>query len=192
LKFTIFATIAVLCLSFAVFAQETQQEDPMMKAMMAYATPGEAHKAMAALVGTWDSTITMYMEPGKPTENKGTSTFETIMDGRYLMEKADGNFMGMPFHGMGVYGYDNAMKKYVSTWVDSMGTGIMRGVGTSDDGGKTINWTSKAVDPMTGKETDYRSAMHQISPDQYHFEMYGPGPDGKETKMMEITYNRKK
>ena len=24
------------------------------------------------------------------------------------------------------------------------------------------------------------------------FEMYGPGPDGKETKMMEITYTRRK
>jgi hypothetical protein len=31
-----------------------------------------------------------------------------------------------------------------------------------------------------------------MSADQYHFEMYGPGPDGKEMKMMEITYNRKK
>ncbi len=33
--------------------------------------------------------------------------------------------MGMPFEGMGIDGYDNLAKQYVSTWVDNMGTGIM-------------------------------------------------------------------
>jgi hypothetical protein len=114
------------------------------------------------------------------------------MGGRYLVEKAEGNFMDMPFSGMAIYGYDNALKKYLFTWIDNMGTGIMTGTGTSDDGGKTIHWTSRAIDPMTGKEQEYRSTMHQISPDQYHFEMFGPGMDGKEAKQMEITYTRKK
>ena len=165
----------------------------MMKAFMAYATPGEAHKALSNLIGTWDAKITSYMDPsGKPTEEKGTSTYRSIMDGRYILEEVESQFMGQPFKGMGLYGYDNGSKKYVSTWVDSMGTGIMTGTGTSDDGGKTINWTSRAFDPMTGKEQNYRSAMHRISDDQYHFEMFGPGPDGKEMKSIEITYNRRK
>ena len=164
----------------------------MMKAMMEYATPGDAHKAMANLVGTWETNFKSYMMPGAPEEQKGTSTFESAMDGRYIMEKAEGIFQGMPFHGMGIYGYDNGMKTYVSTWVDNMGTGIMHGTGVSSDGGKTINWSHKGYDAMTKKEQSYRSVMHQMTPDQYHMEMYGPGPDGKEMKMMEITYNRKK
>ncbi len=185
--------MTVLCLAFSAFAaEEPKADDPMMKAWMEYATPGENHKAMGNLVGTWDTTIKSYMDPAAPTEQKGTSTFEVAMDGRYLVEKAEGNFMGMPFHGMGIYGYDNGLKTYVSTWVDNMGTGIMHGKGESTDGGKTINWKSKAYDAMTKKEQDYRSTMHMMSADQYHFEMYGPGPDGKEAKMMEITYNRKK
>jgi Protein of unknown function (DUF1579) len=190
LKSRILAAIAVLCFSCLSFAQ--QSDDPMMKAWMAYATPGDVHKAMSNLVGTWNTTIRSYMNPGEPTDQKGSSTYESVMDGRYLVEKAEGDFQGMPFQGMGIYGYDNGMKKYVSTWVDNMGTGIMTGTGTSDDNGKTINWMSKGFDPMSGKEQNYRSVMQMMTADQYHFEMYGPGPDGKELKMMEITYDRKK
>jgi Protein of unknown function (DUF1579) len=196
-----FALIAVLLLVCAPWAraqqdQQAQQDmmnDPAMKAMMAYATPGPAQKALQNMVGTWDAVVkSYYPDPAKPTETKGTSTYTSLLDGRFLQESVEGNFNGMPFHGLGTYGYDNTLKKYVSSWVDSMGTGIMTSEGTSPDGGKTINWEGKATDPVTGKVQTYRSVMHNMSPDQCHFEMYGPGPDGKETKMMEITYTRRK
>jgi hypothetical protein len=165
--------------------------DPMMKAWMAYATPGDSHKTLANLVGTWDANVKNYMGPA-PMESKGVTTITSIMDGRYIMEKAEGEAMGAPFQGIGIYGFDNALKKYVATWVDNMGTGVMTSTGTTDDAGKTIHWTGQAVDPMTGKEQIYRSTMHLMSDDQYHWEMWGPGMDGKEMKLMEITYNRKK
>lgn len=194
-----FAAIAalVLCLPISMlFAEDAAKDkamnDEMMKKWQAYATPGDVHKTMSGMVGTWDTVIKNYADPSTPTETKGTSTFTSILDGRYIQENAEGNFMGMPFHGMGTFGYDNAMKKYVGTWVDNMGTGIMMNSGTSDDGGKTVNWSGKATDPMTGTEQSYRSVMHMMSNDQYHFEMYGPGMGGKEMKMMEITYNRRK
>jgi len=190
-----FAAFA-LCLPIAVLfaddmsANDKAMQEEMMKKLQAFATPGDPQKTMAGLVGTWDTVMKSYA-PAAP-ESKGTSTFTSIMDGRYIQESVEGDFMGMPFHGMGTYGYDNAMKKYVSTWVDNMGTGIMTGWGASDDGGKTIHWSSKGTDPMTGTEQTYRSVMHMMSDDQYHFEMYGPGMDGKEMKMMELTYNRRK
>ena len=109
------------------------------------------------------------------------------MDGRYVQEVTESTFNGMAFHGMGTYGYDNLMKKYNGTWIDNMGTAILMMEGTSPDGGKTINWSGKVSDPMTGKQQSYRSVMHTVSADQMHFEMYGPGKDGKEMKMMEIT-----
>jgi uncharacterized protein DUF1579 len=182
--------MTVFC--FCGFLYADQQEDAMMKAWMAYATPGEAQKSMGAMAGSWDTTITSYMAPGTPTVEKGTATFESIMDGRYIIEKAEGNFQGMPFHGMGTYGYDNGMKTYVFTWIDNMGTGIMNGTGSSDDGGKTITYTAKSFDPLAGKEMNFKSVLHMMSADQYHYEMFGSGPDGKEMKMMEIMYDRKK
>lgn len=192
-------TVSLLLLATAASADEKPKAtegqmaaDAAMKTWMAFATPGEIHAKMAGLVGTWETTVKMYGGPGPATETKGTSTYTSLMDGRYIQETADGDFGGMPFHGVGIYGYDNALKKYVATWIDNMGTGIMYSTGTSDDGGKTINWNGKGTDPMSGQEQSYRSVMHQMTPDQYSFEMYGPGPDGKEMKMMEIMYARKR
>lgn len=200
MKSRILAAIAVcvLCFAVGVFADEMKKDDKamqdqMMAAWMTYATPGEAQKMMASVVGTWDTVVKSYMSPSAPPmETKGTSTFTSILDGRYIQEMAEGTFNGMPFHGMGVYGYDNAMKKYVTSWVDNMGTGIMTSTGTSDDGGKTVHYMGKAVDPMSGKEQEYHSVWHKMSDDECHFEMWGPGMDGKDMKMMELNYNRKK
>ncbi len=175
----------------AVHAQQPSADDPMMKAWMEFATPGPAHAGFKNLVGTWDATVKSYMGP-EPTESKGTSTYTLVADGRYLQEHAQGNMMGMEFHGWGTTGYDNLLKKYVGTWIDNMGTGIMTLTGTSDDGGKTINWQGSGSDPMTGKVQNYTSQMKMVSQDQYHFEMSGPGMDGKNMKLMEITYNRRK
>lgn len=32
--------------------------------------------------------------------------------------------MGQPFTGIGMHGYENLTKKYVTMWIDSIGTGI--------------------------------------------------------------------
>lgn len=188
-----FALALLIAPLAALHAQEqTPAEDPAMKAYMAAATPGAPHKAMQNLVGTWNTTVKSYMSPAAPTETKGKSTYTSVLDGRFVTEHAQGNFQGMEFHGYGTFGYDNVLKKYVGTWVDNMGTGIMASTGTSDDGGTTIHWEGTASDAVTGKEQTYHSVMKMINKDEYHFEMSGPGPDGKEMKMMEITYTRAK
>lgn len=198
MKARILTALAVfaLCFTIGAFADEAKTMDKaamdqMMAKWMAFATPGEAHKTLQNMVGTWDAVITDY-SMGAPTESKGTSTITSIMDGRYVQENAESNFNGMPFHGMGTYGYDNLQKMYVTSWVDNMGTGIMNSTGVASDGGKTITYTGNTSDPMSGKVQSVKSIMHITDADHYHFEMYGPGMDGKEMKMMEISYTRRK
>jgi uncharacterized protein DUF1579 len=193
LKILIAIVILIAPLSILHSQQQkemTPEQQAMMKAYMDAATPGAPHKAMQNLVGTWNSTIKMYDNPGTPTESKGKSTFTSILDGRYVQEHAEGNFNGMPFNGYGTFGYDNVSKKYVGSWIDSMGTGIMQSTGSSPDNGTTINWEGTSSDPISGKTLTFHSMMKMVNKDQYHFEMNGPGPDGKEMKMMEIDYNR--
>jgi hypothetical protein len=188
----ILIALALFIAPFAVVcAQQPTADDPMMKKMMEFATPGPEHESLKNLVGTWDAEIKQYFGP-EPTITKATSTYEMIADGRYLQEHATGNFQGMEFHGYGTTGYDNLQKKYVGTWIDNMGTGIMTMTGTSSDGGKTINWEGSGSDPIAGKVQNYKTSMKMITKDQYHFEMFGPGPDGKNMKVMEVTYNRRK
>src|SRR5262245_36767913 len=74
-------------------------------AMMKLHTPGEAHKALEPLVGTWHAKVKMYAKPGEaPMESEGTMTRKWVLDGRFLEEKFEGNFGGMAFKGQGFTG----------------------------------------------------------------------------------------
>jgi len=97
--------------------------EEMTKKMQEFATPGPAHKALDALAGEWNVEARYSMGgPGTPpTTSKGVAVTRWILGGRYLQEEFSGEMMGRPFKGIGVTGYDNFKKKYISTWVDDMG-----------------------------------------------------------------------
>ncbi len=82
-----------------------------MKAWIAYATPGDAHKAMAKSEGSWEGEVSMWMAPAAPpVTSKSTATNKMTMGGRYQVSSFTGSFMGQPFEGMGIMGYDNTKK----------------------------------------------------------------------------------
>ena len=171
----------------------TPEEQAMMQKWQAFATPGDAHQRLATRAGTWDANIETWEKPGAPPQTStGTSTMTMIMDGRYLFEEAKGSFMGQPFMGQGTIGYDNMKKKYVWTWVDTMGTGVMTSEGTYNPGTKTTTYRGQGPDVMAGKYVPMRTIVKDTGPDTYTMEMYGPGPDGKEFKSMRIDYTRRK
>jgi len=97
---------------------------------------------------------------------------------------------GQPFTGRGMSGYDNVTGKYWSTWNDSMSTGIMLSEGDCDADGACA-FTGSWNDPVSKEKINARMTTRWTSPAVEVFEMYAPGPDGKESKMMEITYTRK-
>jgi Protein of unknown function (DUF1579) len=163
-----------------------------MEAMQKAMTPGEPHKHLARMAGDWTYTNKMWMAPGgPPAESSGTMHGEMIFDGRYLQTVWKGDMMGMPFEGHSTEGYDNVAKKYVSTWVDNMGTGIMYSTGTCDADGQKCQAKGSMMDPMTGKESYMRSETSWTGGDSFVMEMYGPDPSGKEFKWMEMTVKRK-
>lgn len=197
--------ILALCICLAAtatvaYAQSKEKGKPgappmdskAMQEMMAKAAAlGPQHEGLKRRVGNWNLTVKSWMDPSQPpTEAKSTSVVTALMDGRYIQEVSTGEMMGMPFTGMGITGYDNITKKYVSTWMDNFGTGIMRSEGTADASGAVVNWTGESADPMTGKKQRYRMVDRIVDDNKHVFEMFGPGPTGKEAKMMEITYER--
>jgi len=164
----------------------------MQEMMMKAATPGPQHEKLKKLVGEWNVTVKSMMDPSQPPqESKGTSVVTALMDGRYVQEQSTSEMGGMPFSGLGISGYDNVLNKYVSSWIDNMGTGIMRSEGTSNASGDVITWTGETPDPVSGKKTSFRMVTRFIDDNQHIFEMYSKGPGGKEVKIMELTYNRK-
>lgn len=167
----------------------------MMKKWEEYATPGPHHKHLDALVGKWTYTGKWWMAPDAPAEEmKGDAEYTWILDGHYikLTSTSPADPAGGPaFEGLGMFGYDNFTKDYFSTWMDSMGTGIMILRGTCDADGKTFKFAGTCPDPMTGeKEKKCREVVTMLEKDKHNFEMYTTGPDGKEFKCMEIHYTR--
>lgn len=194
---------ALSCLLLASLAGAAEPEKPKpqgapamggaeMEAMMKAMTPGEQQKQLAQMAGDWTFTQKFWM-PGQPAgESSGTMHADVLMGGRYVEHHWKSEFMGMPFEGRGTDAYDNVSKKYVSSWIDNMGTGIMTQTGTCDSGGKKCTYSGSASDPMTGGQTTMRSVITWVDKDTFTNEMYANDPSGKEMKMMEITAKRKK
>jgi hypothetical protein len=175
--------------------EKDQEEKVDMQAMMEVytklATPGAPHKMLAGMEGSWNARTKFWTEPNKPpTESTGTCEQKMILGGRFLQQEFAGDMMGSPFTGIGVIGYDNHTKRYISTWVDSMGTAILVFEGTASADGKTITQESRYDDPIKGP-LKWRSVTRIVDENTHVFEMYEAGKSGKEEKMMEITYTRK-
>ena len=96
----------------------------MQEMMAKVAAPGPFHARLKEMAGSWNLTVTSTMNPSAPPQvSKGTSVVKTLMGGRYSQEISTGTMMGMPFQGLGITGYDNTLKKYVSVWADNLAPG---------------------------------------------------------------------
>jgi Protein of unknown function (DUF1579) len=192
-------TATALCLMLTTsptLAKEKKHDKPMdpqvmMELWKQVATPGEPHKLFATLAGSWTTTTKEWMEPGKPPmESTGTADMKMLLDGRFLYQEFYGQMMGQPFNGVGIDAYDNIRKKYVTAWMDTMGTGIFLMGGTASPDGKTITLRGSHPEPGGGKMT-HRAIWKIIDANSQTFDMYGAHHGGKEMKMMEIMYTRK-
>ncbi len=173
-----------------------------MKMMMEMAKLNDNHKLLAAMDGNWEYVIKMWMDGDtskKPQESKGTAVRKSIMDGRFFtmdvsgkmqMPGPDGKMKDVDFHGMGLEAYDNAKKKFVGSWVDNMGTGIMNSEGDFDAATKTFTYTGSYT-MAPGMEQKIKEVLKLNDKDHMTFEWY-EDRGGKETKTMQIDYTRKK
>jgi len=185
LSLLLLAAASGYCLPvLAQTADETQ-------AWVTYMTPGSIHQMMAKSAGDWTGKATFWMQPGAPpTTAEVAAKQEMILGGRYLKSVNTGNMMGMPFEGIGITAYDNARKIFITSWIDNMGTGIMTLEGTWDDKSKSITFTGKAVDPMTGKEAPVKEVIKFVDDNNQVIQMFQQA-NGKEFKSMEIFSTRK-
>ncbi len=188
----------VLCLAFtfALSAQEhqmTAEQKAMMEAFEKAGTPGEEHKMLNGMVGTWNTVVRFYPAPGAPAmESTGVSENRWILGGRYLEGRFKGMAMGQPFEGVGYTGYDNIRKQYFGSWMDSMSTGVMMSTGWADREGKIWSFRGNMDDPLSGKSLPVESKITVVDNDKHVMEMWNPAMDGKMYRSMEIIYTREK
>lgn len=162
-----------------------------MEAWMKAGTPGAEHKALAAMAGSWNAAVQMWMGP-EATKSTGTMTCEPIFDGRYYKTTYSGEMMGQTFNGHALTGYNNITKQYEQVWCDSMSTAILFSTGVRDAAGKVYTYTGTHTCPDTGKPCKMRDVFTMVGPDQMKMESYMTQAGEPESKCMEILYTRKK
>jgi hypothetical protein len=191
-----FISLCVVLMASAVMAKDKKAEkstDPkaMMEVYTKLATPGEQHKQLASLAGSWTTKTKEWMEPNKPpVESTGSAEMKMLLDGRFLQQEITGQMMGQPYSGIEITAYDNLLKRYVTTWMSTMGTGIFTMEGTASADGKTVTLKGQHAEPGGGY-MKHRAIWKIVDSNTQTFDMYGAHHGGKEWKMMEMTYTRK-
>ncbi len=162
----------------------------MMEVYKKVGTPGESHKLLAKLEGSWTTRTRGWLE-GKPAmESTGTCEQKLVLDGHYLKQIYTGDMMGVPFTGINFLGYNNHTKKFESIWIDSMSTAIYFFVGKGSADGRTITQECSYDDPVRGPAV-WRSVTRIKDDNTLEFEMFIKPKSGKEEKMMEMTVVRR-
>jgi hypothetical protein len=154
--------------------------------------PGPEHERLKKMEGTWQASMKMNAEPGKPPlESKGTMTFKMECGGLWLSSHLVAELAGQKFEGKGLDGYDPGKKKFVMLWVDSMGTLPMIGEGTYD---KDSNATTIFADypGPDGKVVKHKMVSIQKDDDTIEWSLSIPDKDKKDVVMMSVVYKRKK
>jgi len=179
--------------------QKQPNEAEMMAMMTELAKPGENHKLLATGLGHWTYVVKMWMDPSAPpTESSGSSVAKEAMGGRYVLTEhtgkmqmpgADGKLTEVEFKGMAIEAYDNVKKKFVSSWIDNMGTGILLSEGDYDAVGRKFTYLSE-YEMMPGMKTKVRETITINDKDHRTFEFF-ENRGGTEVKTMEIKYTRK-
>jgi hypothetical protein len=150
----------------------------------------EAHQKMKVNVGEWKEEITIWESPSaKPTISRINCTINIILGGRYQLSNHQGDMGGFMFEGIGTMAYDMALNKYVSTWIDNMGTGMTVLEGTADNTGKVVRLNGFTTDPVKHTKTETREVITYENENAFKIEKFNSF-QGREFKNMEIKFTR--
>lgn len=171
-------------------ASKAMDEAAMMAAWQKAMLPGEGHRRLEPLVGNWLARTTFQWGPDTPPDvNEGTSEHRWVLGGRFLEQVYRGLSMGMPFEGIGYTGYDNVRRKYVGTWMDSFGTGLMLSDGVGRPSARAMSFVAEAYEP-SGKKVVFDCKLRILDDDHHTYEMWTKAPDGRRFRNMLVEYTR--
>jgi hypothetical protein len=173
MKSTVWFCAIAVCI-FLTSPRTVAQEPPK---------PGPEHDILKKHVGTWDLVMSF-----DGMETKGTVVAKMELGGLWLVSSLECDLFGNKFYGKGLDTYDAATKKYVSVWVDSMGTRPLTLEGTYDPATGALTLTGEGPG-MDGKPTTFRSVTKIPDENTINFSMYMG--DRKEPAFT-IVYKRRK
>jgi hypothetical protein len=172
-------------------------DDATMGKLSKLGAPSEQHHILSALIGAWDYDLKYWeKKDSEPQLSTGTIVNEMILGGRFLSGKTNVilNIGGQNIHyeGWSILGYDTIKKAYTSVLVDTMRTGMITGAAQYNEKLKTLEEKGHFTHPLMDKERAYRSELQFTSDDTHKRTVFITDKSGKEFKVLEIEFRRRR
>lgn len=158
------------------------------------AEPGPWHAFLAGRAGKWDVAGRIWNDPeGEPTSSRGESRLEMVLGGRYLQERHKGESDSRPYEGLGLLGFDNADSTVTAVWLDNLGTrtAVLSGRAPKTPG-DALTLRGVLTDPASGRVISLRLVITFVGADEQRWEYFGAPEGFDESRMMELTYSRRR
>lgn len=171
----------------------TPQQMQDMQACEEAGKTGPMHQWLAKQAGTWSGKNKFWMSPDQPAPMESTCVYTVtpVMGGRFIKSECTGDMMGTPFEGLAFTGFDNVSQKFVGTWIDNCGTGIMNGTGDLSSDQKTLNFNYTMNCPVQKKPVAMREVVKYPNDKTMVMEMWCTDPHSKkEYKCMQIDFTK--
>ena len=191
------ALMAIACGLAAVAGAQQAKPDaakaPTVAALHVAMDPGEGHKKLEPLVGTFDVKVRTWVDPSQPpVESSAVAVSEWVLGKRYVQTMLSGFTLGDAWSGIAYAGYDTVAKKYVATYMDSGGTGMDWFTGSMSPDGQSATLAATGYDAITLEPVKTEMRL-RITPGGDHVtEVWQADRSGKWVKMIELQYTRRK
>ena len=155
------------------------------------AANSKPHARLAQFAGEWTVATEMAIEGAPAMKGAMESKEQLVCNGRFVLTRVDGEFASMPFHAVGLMGFDPVKNRYVSYWADSFGPFMAQSEGECDDEGTTFTMRGGSVG-MDGSATTMDDTTTFADKDARKTVMVNKRADGKVDSTMTVECARKK
>jgi hypothetical protein len=190
---------ALLAAPGAAAAQDPAEREAMIREMQERArvatTPGKYHEALDYYIGEWDVELAMVMPGAPPQRSPGRATYEWLIEGRWVMQRVEAaEFMGVPYYGATIIGYDNFARNHVAASVSNVDTALNVVRGVVVDPNDRVTALYGTLDEYTTGELakPYKVVTRVVDRNHHTIEVWdlGIGPDG--AKVLQFDYTRRR
>jgi hypothetical protein len=191
-------SIAIALFVGGVLAQSPGSSAPQPTKVQDEPAPGSPaphrdHEWLKQLVGEWDVTWKLYMQPDQPPmESAGTDSVRALGD-HWIIAETKTTMMGTPYNGILSLGYNALKKQFNGTWIDSFGGQLWVYKGTLNDAGDTMTLETEGPSlQVPDKTARYREVIQMTGKDSRTFTSSMEKEDGTWMKIVTIEYRRTK
>ncbi|MFP2895568.1 DUF1579 domain-containing protein [Corallococcus sp. 4LFB] len=151
------------------------------------------HHLLSQLVGAWEGTARTWFEPDKVADTSpSTGSFQSVLDGRFVVHQYTSEMGGKPLSGIATLGYHLDGQHFTMSWVDTfhVGTDIMTlqgEAGVSDRFSVLGSYRTGDDSPRWGWRVD----IQVTGPDSLVVTHFNIEPGAAPQKAIEIQYKRR-